>query len=81
MRKIAFSWAEFAENEYLVSCIYEEGDLEDLIHFTKPGAQGRLSITHDRLIVKVRLGILLSPLKRKIENQISQNLDIFCSKN
>ena len=76
MRKIAFSWAEFAENEYRVSCIYEEGDLEDVVHFSKPGAHGRLSITHNRLLVNVHLGVLLSPFKKNIKNQISKNFDI-----
>ena len=75
MRKIAFTWAEYAELEYKMTCIYEEGEVEDLVHFSKPGANGILLISHDILKINVRLGVLLSPFKKTIEQQIVRKID------
>ena len=75
MRKIAFTWTEYAELEYKMTCIYEEGEVEDLVHFSKPGANGILLISHDILKINVRLGVLLSPFKKTIEQQIVRKID------
>lgn len=75
MRKIAFTWAEYAEEEYKMNCIYEEGDMEDLVRFSKPGANGILLISHHILRINVRLGALLSPFKKNIEQQIVKKID------
>jgi len=77
IRNIAFSWAEYLESEYRMICIYEEGDFEDLINFSKPGVHGELLVAHTNLKLNVHLGILLSPFSKKIEKQIISNLDLF----
>lgn len=76
MRKIAFAWAEYAEQEFGMSCIYEEGELQDEVFFTKPGVKGYLLVTHGNLEIKVHLGILLKTFKATVENQIVKNLDL-----
>ena len=76
MRKIAFIWAEYAEKEFQMRCIYEEGSKNDLVSFVKPGVKGNLKITHNVLELRVRLGLLLSPFSKNIENKIISNLDM-----
>lgn len=75
MRAIAFDWAEIAEAQQQMSCIYEEGELEDVLFFTKQGVNGRLSIDQNSLEVEVELGILMTPFRKIIEAEISKNLD------
>ena len=75
MRAIAFDWAEIAEAQQQMSCIYEEGELEDVLFFTKQGVNGRLSIDQNFLEVEVELGILMTPFRKIIEAEISKNLD------
>ncbi len=75
MRAIAFDWAEIAEAQQQMSCIYEEGELEDVLFFTKQGVNGRLSIDQNPLEVEVELGILMTPFRKIIEAEISKNLD------
>ena len=75
MRAIAFGWAEIAEAEQQMSCIYEEGEFRDVLLFTKPSVKGRLSIDQNLLEVQVELGILMTPFKNLIELEISKNLD------
>jgi putative polyhydroxyalkanoate system protein len=75
MRASAFDWAEIAEAQQQMSCIYEEGELEDVLFFTKQGVNGRLSIDQNSLEVEVELGILMTPFRKIIEAEISKNLD------
>lgn len=76
MRKNAFNWAVYAESEFSMNCIYEEGELEDLVIFSKPGAKGRLMISSNLLELHILLGVLLTPFKVSIENEIVKNLDL-----
>ena len=41
-RKIAFKWAEMAEEKFDMECTYEEGKTEDLVTFTRSGVNGEL---------------------------------------
>ena len=41
-RKVAFSWAEKAEEKFDMECTYEEGDAEDTLTFTRTGVKGTL---------------------------------------
>ena len=75
MRKNAFGWAQYAETEYQISCIYEEGDTKDTVLFNKSGVSGRLSIDHDTLEINIQFGVLMTPFKKMIEGKILKNLD------
>lgn len=74
-RKIAFAWAEQAENEFGMECTYEEGDTEDLVTFTRSGVKGTLKVCKQRFELDAQLGFLLGAFKDKIEGEIVKNLD------
>jgi len=44
-RKIAFQWAEQAENEFAMTCSYTEGKTSDEVEFVRAGVKGNLVVT------------------------------------
>jgi putative polyhydroxyalkanoate system protein len=76
IRVIAFTWAELAEKEFGMSCIYEEGDVESVVFFSKPGIDGNLSVTIDKIEIQAKLGAFLSVFKARIESEILEKLDL-----
>jgi putative polyhydroxyalkanoate system protein len=76
IRKIAFAWAELAEKEFGLSCVYQEGAEEDEVFFTRTGVKGRLLATRDSLEVTVELGVLFRSFKSSMEAEIVKNLDL-----
>lgn len=74
-RKIAFKWAEMAEEKFDMECTYEEGKTEDLVTFTRSGVNGELKVTKEMFLLDARLGFLLGAFKEKIEGEIVKNLD------
>ncbi|MDO9404586.1 MAG: polyhydroxyalkanoic acid system family protein [Polaromonas sp.] len=79
-RKIAFKWAEMAEEKFDMECTYEEGQTEDLVTFTRSGVSGELKVTPDLLELNAKLGFLLGAFKDKIEGEIVKNLDTLLAK-
>jgi len=74
-RKLAFKWAETAEEKLDMACTYEEGKTSDLVSFTRSGVNGELRVTPDRFELRARLGFLLGAFKSRIEAEIIKNLD------
>ena len=74
-RQIAFQWAETAEDEFGMSCTYQEGAVADEVCFTRSGVSGSLSVTHDKFELSAKLGFLLGAFKGRIESEIVKNLD------
>jgi putative polyhydroxyalkanoate system protein len=74
-RKLAFRWAEEAEEQLGMECKYEEGTTSDLVTFTRPGVNGELKVTKSQFDLDARLGILLGAFREKIETEIIRNLD------
>ena len=74
-RKLAFRWAEEAEERLGMECVYEEGKTSDLVSFTRSGVNGELKVTKDRFELDARLGLLLGAFKDRIESEIVRNLD------
>lgn len=74
-RKLAWQWAEQAENEFDMSCTYEEGDTGDAVQFTRSGVSGSLQVSASRFVLDARLGFLLGAFKERIEAEIVKNLD------
>jgi len=74
-RKLAWQWAEQAENEFDMSCTYEEGKTADEVQFTRSGVSGCLRVTQDRFVLDAKLGFLLGAFKERIESEIVKNLD------
>jgi len=74
-RKIAFKWAEQAEHEFGMECIYAEGDDSDEVAFSRAGVQGKLEVSASQFELSAELGFLLGVFKHKIEAEIVKNLD------
>lgn len=74
-RKLAFRWAEVAEQKLDMDCTYAEGKTHDVVSFKRPGASGELRVTKDGFDLHARLGLLLGVFKAKIEHEIVKNLD------
>ena len=79
-RKIAFTWAEQAEEQFDMTCTYEEGETEDLVSFSRSGVNGTLTVTREHFDLNARLGFLLGAFKEKIEGEIVKNLDALIAK-
>ena len=75
-RKLAFQWAETAEDKLGMECTYEEGKTSDVVIFTRAGANGELKVTKDKFELDARLGFLLGAFKDRIESEIVKNLDL-----
>jgi putative polyhydroxyalkanoate system protein len=74
-RKLAFRWAELAEEKFDMACSYEEGKTSDLVSFSRSGVNGELKVTGDMFELDARLGFLLGVFKDRIETEIVKNLD------
>lgn len=74
-RKLAFRWAEEAEERLGMACVYEEGKASDLVTFTRSGVNGELKVTKDKFELDARLGLLLGAFRERIEAEIVKNLD------
>jgi putative polyhydroxyalkanoate system protein len=74
-RKLAFRWAETAEQKLGMECTYEEGKAQDVVSFNRAGANGELKVTKDRFELDARLGFLLGAFRERIESEIVKNLD------
>jgi putative polyhydroxyalkanoate system protein len=75
-RKLAFRWAETAEDKLGMECTYEEGKTSDLVSFSRSGVNGELKVTRDRFELDARLGFLLGAFKERIEAEIVKNLEL-----
>ena len=74
-RKLAFRWAELAQQKFDMACSYEEGKTSDLVSFSRSGVNGELKVTGDMFELDARLGFLLGVFKDRIETEIVKNLD------
>jgi len=74
-RKLAWRWAEEAEQDFDMSCTYEEGRSCDEVQFTRSGVNGTLKVTKDHFELDAQLGFLLGAFKDRIESEIVRNLD------
>lgn len=74
-RKLAFRWAELAEEKFDMACSYEEGMTSDLVSFSRSGVNGELKVTEAAFQLDARLGFLLGVFKDRIESEIAKNLD------
>lgn len=74
-RKLAFRWAEVAEQKLDMDCTYAEGEGADVVSFRRPGAHGELKVSKGRFELNARLGLLLGVFRHRIEAEIVKNLD------
>ena len=74
-RKVAFLWAEQAEEQFDMECAYEEGDTLDTVYFSRAGVKGTLQVQHDQFELRAELGFLVGAFKSRIEQEIAEQLD------
>lgn len=74
-RKVAWSWAELAEQKFDMACSVLEGETSDTVEFTRIGVNGSLIVAADHFDLHAKLGFLLGAFSKTIERQIEQNLD------
>jgi len=74
-RKVAFKWAEQAETEFGMTCVYEEGDAADEVTFSRAGVKGTLLVSAVHFDLRAQLGFLVGAFKHTIEAEIVKNLD------
>lgn len=74
-RKVAFSWAEQAEQNFDMECVYEEGESEDTLTFSRSGVKGTLLVDAHQFEMKAQLGFLFGAFKDRIESEIGSQLD------
>lgn len=75
-RTLAFRWAEQVENDFGMTCTYEEGKAADEVCFTRSGVDGTLVVTKDSFELNAKLGFMVGVFKGKIENEIVKMLDL-----
>jgi len=46
----------------------------DILRFSRSGASGRIEVGPDRVVVAVKLGMLLSPFRSRVEQSVQQYL-------
>ena len=74
-RRVAWAWAEQAEQQFDMACNYAEGQREDLVSFTRSGVTGTLAVGPAHFELQAKLGFLLGAFKARIEAEIVKNLD------
>jgi putative polyhydroxyalkanoate system protein len=74
-RKVAWKWAEMAEQRLDMECTVVEGDDSDIVEFTRAGVDGRLVVAADSFELTAKLGFLLGVFRQRIESEIEANLD------
>ncbi len=79
-RKVAWKWAEDAEQKFGMECTVIEGDDSDIVEFTRSGVDGALVVTADAFELNARLGLLVGAFRHRIEREIEENLDTLLSK-
>ena len=78
-RKVAFSWAEQAEEKFDMECTYEEGDSQDTLYFSRAGVKGTLIVDARQFEMNAQLGFLFGAFKDRIEAEIGEQLDALLS--
>jgi putative polyhydroxyalkanoate system protein len=79
-RKIAWQWAEQAEQKFDMECSVLEGETSDTVEFKRSGVSGHLIVAADHFNLEAKLGFLLGAFAKTIETEIQKNLDDLLAK-
>jgi putative polyhydroxyalkanoate system protein len=74
-RKVAWKWAEHAEQKLDMECTVLEGDTSDTVQFVRSGVTGTLIVTGDHFDMDVKLGFLFKAFAGQIEAEACKQLD------
>ncbi len=72
-RRSAEEIAEQLDQEFDLSYRWEG----DVLHFQRSGVDGHMEVTDVEVRIRCRLGLLLRPLRGRLENEIERYLDEF----
>ena len=78
-RQIARQWAEQVERDFDMDCTVVEGDDSDSVEFKRAGVSGTLTVAADHFELNAQLGFLLGAFSKRIEAEITKNLDALLS--
>jgi putative polyhydroxyalkanoate system protein len=79
-RKVAWRWAEDAEDKFGMECTVIESDDSDVVEFKRSGVDGTLVVTAGAFELHARLGLLVGAFRHRIEREIEENLDTLLAK-
>lgn len=79
-RKVAWAWAEQAEQKFDMECSVLQGETSDTVEFVRSGVKGRLIVAADHFDLDAKLGFLLGAFAKTIEGEILKNLDELLAK-
>lgn len=74
-RSVAHTWAHKAEAKFGLACVYEEGPIQDVLHFSRAGVQGTLQVQADQFELAAELGFVFGAFQGRIEAEITAQLD------
>lgn len=74
-RKAAILWAQKAEKKFGMECLYQEGEEQDSLHFSRTGVKGTLQVCADHFALQAQLGFLFGAFQERIESEIGAQLD------
>ncbi|OUM02069.1 polyhydroxyalkanoic acid system family protein [Variovorax sp. JS1663] len=74
-RAIARRWVRQVEEDYGLSCSYQEGETQDLGRFSRAGVDGRVEVSADSFRLHATLAGLFGGFSEQIEQRLRQKLD------
>ncbi|VTU21294.1 putative polyhydroxyalkanoic acid system protein [Variovorax sp. PBS-H4] len=74
-RAIARKWVSEVEQDYGLSCSYEEGQALDIGRFSRAGIDGSVEVSGDSLKLRATLAGLFAGFSGQIEERLRQKLD------
>ena len=74
-RKAAIIWARKAEEKFDMECLYEEGEEQDSLHFSRAGIKGTLQVCANQFALDAELGFLFGVFQERIETEMGAQLD------
>ena len=74
-RNVANAWADQLRYDFGMDCRMDPGVQTDILHFSRSGVSGTLQLSATRFTVDIRLDYLLTPLRDRIEDEVSRTLD------
>lgn len=74
-RKMAWKWAEAAEEQFAMECTVIEGKTGDVVEFTRAGVEGRLVVDANAFELTAKLGFLVGAFAGRIESEIEAQID------
>lgn len=73
-RALAKEWVAGAAGQLGLSCDHQEGADQDTITFERMGVKGTMQVSGTEFALKIKLGMMMAPLKPMIEAEVNKSL-------